>query len=58
MGHKDANQSVKATWLGSADAHTSQLRPLGLGSADAPEGCNPALDKEARRWLPKSSPVS
>ena len=29
MRQKDANQSIKATWLGSADAPQGRKRPLG-----------------------------
>ena len=69
--HKDANQSVAATWLVSADAPQG-CKPVSYGvvtatwallmrhkdanqSVDAPQGCKPALDQEARHWLRKSS---
>ena len=65
MRHKDANLHL-AKKCGTGFQKAAQYQPYCLskplyifkarwGTADAPQGCKPALDQEVRHWLPKSN---
>ena len=63
MRHKDANLHLTKK-CGAGFQKAAQYQPylsietslhIREGSADAPQGCKPAVGQEVRHWLPKSN---